>query len=81
MNEQTTANVRRDAMKIAYSALLEKGYDPIKQLRGFLLSDDPTYIPDHKSARATLTAIDRKEVLDDLLLLYFEALNSEENES
>ena len=54
-----------------YEALLEKGYNPINQLVGYILSEDPTYITTHNNARA-LRHIDRDELLQVLLRSYLE---------
>ena len=47
-----------------YGALSEKGYDPINQIVGYLLSEDPTYITNYKNARALVRRIDRDELLN-----------------
>jgi uncharacterized protein (UPF0297 family) len=61
---------RKALLQKICDALIEKNYDPIRQIRGYLLSDDPTYIPDYKNARAAITEIDREILLDDLLRAY-----------
>lgn len=53
-----------------YQALREKGYDPINQLVGYILSEDPTYITNHKSARALICRIDRDELMRELVKNY-----------
>jgi len=59
---------------IAYTAkiLKEKGYDPINQIVGYILSDDPTYITNHNSARSLICKIDRNELLQVLVKSYLE---------
>ena len=52
--------------------LLEKGYNPINQLVGYILSEDPTYITTHNNARALIRHIDRDELLQVLLRSYLE---------
>ena len=47
-----------------HSALLEKGYDPISQLVGYIMSGDPTYITSHKGARSLITKVERDEILE-----------------
>jgi len=47
-----------------YAALIEKGYDPINQIVGYILSEDPTYITNHKNARSLIRKIDRDELLN-----------------
>ena len=58
------------AMLRVYDALREKGYNPIDQMVGYLLSQDPTYITSHKNARSTICKIDRDELLQSLLVEY-----------
>jgi len=53
-----------------YQALREKGYDPINQLVGYILSEDPTYITNHKSARSLICRIDRDELMRELVKTY-----------
>ena len=58
------------ALTEVYNALVEKGYDPINQLLGYILSEDPTYITNHKNARTLIRKIDRDELLQQLLRDY-----------
>ena len=53
-----------------YEALKEKGYNPINQIVGYLLSEDPTYITTHMGARSLIRKIDRDEVLQTLVRTY-----------
>ena len=53
-----------------YEALKEKGYDPINQIVGYVLSEDPTYITNYKSARTLICKIDRDELLQVLVKNY-----------
>ena len=53
-----------------YTALDEKGLDPIQQIVGYLISDDPTYITSHKKARSVMQNADRYEILSMLLRNY-----------
>ena len=55
-----------------YEALKEKGYDPINQIVGYILSEDPTYITNHKSARTLICKIDRDELLQVLVRHYLD---------
>ena len=55
-----------------YEALREKGYDPINQIVGYILSEDPTYITNHNHARTLICKIDRDELLQVLLRSYLE---------
>ena len=53
-----------------FNALEEKGYNPINQLVGYLLSGDPAYITSHKNARNLIRKLERDELLEELLLSY-----------
>ena len=53
-----------------YDALREKGYNPINQMVGYILSEDPTYITTHNNARSLIRRIDRDELLDVLVRSY-----------
>ena len=68
---------RKAVIKAAYEALVQQKYDPIRQLRGYLLTEDPTYIPDYKGARARIASLDREALLDDLLCLYLSEICAE----
>ena len=60
----------RDSLSAVYQALREKGYDPINQLVGYILSEDPTYITNHKGARALICRLDRDELMGALVKNY-----------
>ena len=53
-----------------YNALQEKGYNPINQIVGYILSEDPTYITNHNNARTLIRKLDRDELLQELLKSY-----------
>ena len=54
----------------AYKALEEKGYNPINQIVGYILSGDPTYITSHKNARALMGKVDRDELLEMIVISF-----------
>ena len=62
----------RMILQEVYSALLEKGYNPINQIVGYLLSEDPTYITNHKNARSLIRKIDRDDLLGSMLREYLQ---------
>ena len=64
----------RKNLKIVYDALKEKGYNPINQMVGYILSEDPTYITTHKNARAIISKMERDEILEVLLKSYLNCL-------
>ena len=57
-------------LKQVYEALVERGYNPINQIVGYILSEDPTYITTHKNARSIIRKIDRDELLIELVKEY-----------
>lgn len=70
----STSNDKEDTMKTdltaVYNAMLEKGYNPINQIVGYILSEDPTYITTHKNARSIISKIDRDDLLETLVKSY-----------
>ena len=62
----------RSILNTVYNALKEKGYNPINQIVGYILSEDPTYITTNQNARSLIRKLDRDELLQALLKYYFE---------
>ena len=62
----------KEVLSSVYNALLVKGYNPINQLVGYILSEDPTYITNHKNARAIMSKIDRDDLMFSLLKEYLD---------
>lgn len=60
----------RETLEIVYTALEEKGYDPVNQIVGYLLSGDPAYIPRHKDARNLIRRHERDEILENVIKYY-----------
>ncbi|GMB07526.1 uncharacterized protein (UPF0297 family) [Thermolongibacillus altinsuensis] len=60
----------REVLLTVYDALEEKGYNPINQIVGYLLSGDPAYIPRHKDARTLIRKVDRDELIEELVKFY-----------
>ena len=60
----------REVLTVVYQALEEKGYNPVNQIVGYILSEDPTYITNHNHARTIIRKIDRDELLQALLKHY-----------
>lgn len=60
----------RKVLKEVYDALLEKGYNPVNQIVGYILSGDPTYITSHKNARNLIRIIERDELLEKMVKNY-----------
>ena len=59
-------------LSTVYQALEEKGYNPINQIVGYLLSEDPTYITNHNNARSLICKIDRDELMQELVQFYLD---------
>ena len=65
------ANVIKETMTTVYEALVEKGYDqPIDQIVGYILSEDPTYITSHNNARSLIMKVERDELVEEVLKEY-----------
>ena len=60
----------RETLETVYDALEKKGYDPINQIVGYILSEDPTYITNHNNARTLIRKLDRDELLQTLVRSY-----------
>ena len=60
----------QEILKQVYQALVEKGYNPINQIVGYILSGDPTYITSHNDARNKIRSIERDELLEKLVKNY-----------
>ena len=71
-------NIKR-ILYIVYTALQEKGYRPIDQIVGYILSEDPTYITTHNNARTLIRRIDRNELLHILVKYYLSDIPSKGN--
>ena len=69
LDEVREADMKR-ILLIVYDALKEKGYNPISQIVGYLLSEDPTYITTHNNARSLIRKIDSDELLQELVRRY-----------
>ena len=61
-----------EVLREVYEALTEKGYNPINQIVGYLLSEDPTYITNHNNARSLIYKIDRDELMQELVQFYLD---------
>lgn len=63
-------SMRKQRMMQVYDALKEKGYSPVGQIVGYILTEDPTYITNHDGARSIISRIDREELLKDIIEAY-----------
>ncbi|WP_339075780.1 IreB family regulatory phosphoprotein [Bacillus velezensis] len=70
-DDSAETNVEEVLIKV-YDALQEKGYNPINQIVGYLLSGDPAYIPRHRDARNLIRKLERDELIEELVKSYLE---------
>ena len=62
----------REILSSVYNSLMVKGYNPINQIVGYILSEDPTYITNYNNARTLITRLDRDELLQELVKTYLD---------
>ena len=60
----------KDILEIVYKALKEKGYNPVNQIVGYIMSGDPTYITSHNNARSLIKKVERDELVEEVLRAY-----------
>ena len=60
----------KDILEIVYNALVEKGYNPVNQIVGYIMSGDPTYITSHNNARSLIMKVERDELVEEVLRAY-----------
>ena len=60
----------KDVLEIVYRSLSEKGYNPLNQIVGYIMSGDPTYITSHNNARSLIMKVERDELVEELLADY-----------
>lgn len=70
-NEKTKVDLMLTDVK---NSMLEKGYNPVNQIVGYILSGDPTYITSHKGARNVISKIERNELLEEIVKSYLNSL-------
>ena len=70
--QETEAPNVKEVLASVYDALAEKGYNPISQLVGYIMSGDPTYITSHKNARSLIMKVERDEILEELVAAYID---------
>ena len=62
----------KEILKEVYEALVEKGYNPINQIVGYILSGDPTYITSHNNARSLIMKVERDELVEEVIKYFIE---------
>jgi len=71
--DKDNADEARKILMAIYQALKERGYNPVNQIVGYILSGDPTYITNHKNARNLVRKLERDEILEEILKFYLES--------
>lgn len=61
-----------DIIKQVYEALTDKGYNPVNQIVGYIMSGDPTYITSHRNARSLIMKVERDELVEEMMKSYIE---------
>ncbi|HWT27824.1 MAG TPA: IreB family regulatory phosphoprotein [Mobilitalea sp.] len=70
--QKDTDVVVRNVIHTVFAALTEKGYNPVNQIVGYVMSGDPTYITSHKGARSLIMKVERDEIIEELLRFYID---------
>ena len=68
--ENGTPIQAKDILEMVYEALREKGYNPVNQMVGYIMSGDPTYITSYNGARSLIMKMDRDELVEEMLKVY-----------
>jgi len=72
--DKDNAEETKRILELVYNALSEKGYNPINQIVGYILSGDPTYITNHRGARNLIRDLERDELLEEIVKFYVKQL-------
>ncbi len=70
----------RQVLDVVYNAMAEKGYDPVNQIVGYIMSGDPTYITSYKNARSMIMKVERDDIVEELLTAYIKNKSWEDKE-
>lgn len=70
--EKEKENEAQQIILSVYKSLIEKGYNPINQIVGYILSGDPTYITNYQNARSIIRRLERDEILEEIVRFYLE---------
>ena len=65
-----------EVLEHVYDALTEKGYNPVNQIVGYIMSGDPTYITNYRGARSLISKVERDEILEELMRIYIRYLDA-----
>ncbi len=70
---ETDKSTVKEILAEVYSALTEKGYNPVNQIVGYIMSGDPTYITSYRNARSLIMKVERDELVEELLTEYIKS--------
>ncbi len=73
VQEENEMDVKQ-VLEQVYTALKEKGYNPVNQIVGYIMSGDPTYITSHNGARSLIMKVERDEILEELMSVYIDTM-------
>ena len=62
----------KDVLRVVFEAMREKGYNPVNQIVGYIMSGDPTYITSHNNARVLIMKVERDELVEEILKAYID---------
>ena len=71
----------KDVLNVVYNAMAEKGYNPVNQIVGYIMSGDPTYITSYKNARSMIMKVERDGLVEELLRAYIRNRSWEDPEN
>ncbi len=71
--EPTPELSAEDVLEQVYSSLIEKGYDPVSQIVGYIMSGDPTYVTSYKNARSLIMKVERDELVEEMFKSYIDS--------
>ena len=63
----------KDVLRVVFMAMKEKGYNPVNQIVGYIMSGDPTYITSHNNARSLIMKVERDELVEEILKAYIKS--------
>ena len=66
----------KEVLDLVYNAMDEKGYNPVNQIVGYIMSGDPTYVTNYGGARTLISKVERDEILEELMKVYIEVMQS-----
>ena len=75
VNDEKEIEMKK-TLTAVYDALVQKGYNPVNQIVGYIMSGDPTYVTNYGGARTLISKVERDEILEELMKVYIEVMQS-----